>query len=416
MSPKYKILLSAYACEPNKGSEPGVGWNWALEIVKRGHQVWVLTRKNNQSAIEKFLIENGKIENLNFIYYDLPKWASFWKKGGHGVHLYYFLWQIGILGLAKRKHKEYRFDFVHHITFVSIHQPSFLFLLKQVKFFYGPSAGGDLVPKKFLKSFPFKKRIKELLLNLQNHLLVYDPLRISMFRASDLIFCNSKQTISFLPKKQLFKTHLNLAIGTTVNSITKQKKEENQIFKMLYVGNFLHWKGVHLVLQTFDKINDLIPSQMTFIGKGNFNELETHSKFGKTIECVKWLPQDKLFELYSDYDVMIFPSFRDSGGMVVLEALSHGLPVVCLDLGGPGQIVNETCGSVIETKGKSEIEVAQSLADAILELQQNPLVLEKLRQGAVQRASEFSWDKTVGRVYDVIENYMGTNRSSITSK
>lgn len=35
-----KILLSAYACEPNKGSEPGVGWSWATEYAKQ-HQVWV---------------------------------------------------------------------------------------------------------------------------------------------------------------------------------------------------------------------------------------------------------------------------------------------------------------------------------------------------------------------------------------
>ena len=209
---------------------------------------------------------------------------------------------------------------------------------------------------------------------------------------------------------------MNLAIGTTLNPIKNQRKEVNQIFKMLYVGNFLHWKGVHLVLKTFDIIDDLIPSQMTFIGKGKFNELETHSKLGKTIESLKWLPQDKLLELYSDYDVMIFPSFRDSGGMVVLEALSNGLPVICLDLGGPGQIVNETCGRVIETKGKSEIEVVQSLANAILELQQNSLLLEKLRQGAIQRTSEFSWDKTVGRIYDVIENHMEAETIRVNKK
>ena len=47
-----KVLLSAYACEPNKGSEPGVGWNWAIEIARLGHKVWVLTRANNQPSID----------------------------------------------------------------------------------------------------------------------------------------------------------------------------------------------------------------------------------------------------------------------------------------------------------------------------------------------------------------------------
>ena len=47
-----RVLLSAYACEPNKGSEAGVGWHWALEIARLGHEVWALTRANNRAPIE----------------------------------------------------------------------------------------------------------------------------------------------------------------------------------------------------------------------------------------------------------------------------------------------------------------------------------------------------------------------------
>lgn len=57
-----KILLSAYACEPNKGSEPGVGWGWATELAKH-HQVWVLTRDNNQPVIEEYLRLNREYQN-----------------------------------------------------------------------------------------------------------------------------------------------------------------------------------------------------------------------------------------------------------------------------------------------------------------------------------------------------------------
>ena len=38
-----RILLSAYACEPNRGSEPGNGWNWAVHLARDGHEVYVLT-------------------------------------------------------------------------------------------------------------------------------------------------------------------------------------------------------------------------------------------------------------------------------------------------------------------------------------------------------------------------------------
>ena len=74
-----KILLSAYACEPNKGSEPGVGWNWAINLTKLGHDVTVLTRKNNKSSINK-MIKKNKLKSIKFEYYDLPNWLIFIKK------------------------------------------------------------------------------------------------------------------------------------------------------------------------------------------------------------------------------------------------------------------------------------------------------------------------------------------------
>ena len=82
------ILISAYACEPLKGSEPGVGWNLSVALSKK-HNVTVITRLNNKKNIEKYLDENP-IENLNFIYYDLPK-SLIWIKKIIGVQVYYML-------------------------------------------------------------------------------------------------------------------------------------------------------------------------------------------------------------------------------------------------------------------------------------------------------------------------------------
>ena len=92
---KLKLLISAYACEPGKGSEPGVGWRWALETAALGHDVWVLTRSNNEPAIAHQLAVLGHPSNLHFLYYDLPPSLRWWKRGGLTVHLYYLLWQWG---------------------------------------------------------------------------------------------------------------------------------------------------------------------------------------------------------------------------------------------------------------------------------------------------------------------------------
>src|SRR5579862_6646539 len=103
-----KILLSAYACEPDKGSEPGVGWNWALALVRRGYEVHVLTRTNNREAIERHGKELSPA--LHFHFFDLPERARFWKYWPGGIYLYYLLWQIGAARVAANLHRLQQFD------------------------------------------------------------------------------------------------------------------------------------------------------------------------------------------------------------------------------------------------------------------------------------------------------------------
>ncbi len=114
-SMRLNILISAYACEPYRGSEPGVGWNLSLELSKHC-DVTVITRSNNRPIIEKYLNDNPQ-ENIKFIYYEIPKLLSWWKKGQRGVHLYYYLWQIGIFFKIKKVGFS-QFDLIHHFTLV----------------------------------------------------------------------------------------------------------------------------------------------------------------------------------------------------------------------------------------------------------------------------------------------------------
>ena len=79
MNPKrLKIFISAYACEPGKGSEPGIGWNVVNELAKY-NEVHVLTRSNNRESIESALAEKTEATPV-FHYYDLPKCLTFWKR------------------------------------------------------------------------------------------------------------------------------------------------------------------------------------------------------------------------------------------------------------------------------------------------------------------------------------------------
>lgn len=136
-----RILMSAYACCPGRGSEPGVGWNWALQAA-RFHEVWVLTREKNRNAIEA-----ARPENLHPVYLDLPRWAKFWKQRKWAIWPYYHLWQSAAGRIARHLHRELRFDLAHHATFMSL-QPGFVASLG-VPSIVGPAGGLQQLPRGF---------------------------------------------------------------------------------------------------------------------------------------------------------------------------------------------------------------------------------------------------------------------------
>ena len=139
-----KILLLAYACEPNAGSEPGTGWNTALHLAK-SHQVTVVTRSNNRGRIESALRE--LTEPLpEFVYYDLPPVLVRLKKKLLGIHLYYALWQLGLSrGLTSLVDSK-GFDIVHHLTFNSFEVPPFALRGIRARKVWGPVGGGQTAP------------------------------------------------------------------------------------------------------------------------------------------------------------------------------------------------------------------------------------------------------------------------------
>jgi len=394
-----KILLSAYACEPNEGSEPGVGWHWAVELAKLGHQVHVITRSNNERVISAALKEIPR-DNLHFIYYDVPKWLTWWKKGGRGIHLYYFLWQIGIYSVVKKLIRKVSFDVIHHVTFVSVRQPSFLGLLG-IPFIFGPVAGGERAPMRLRKSFPLRGKLTDGLRDLANAWVKFSPLMRITFHTAKTIYVTSEDTRCLIPKKFHEKTFIKLAIASDPLPLGTEKPVKYEgAPRVLYIGNLLYLKGVHLALRSFLALLKMIPeSRLTILGRGPeklwLKSLSVELGVDYAVEWLEWLPKCEVDAVYQKHHLLLFPSLHDSGGMVVLEAMNNSLPVVCLDLGGPGLIVDGSCGCKIQTKERTEAEVVSELGKTLIELFRSAKNLNALADGALKRGSTMSWSNLV---------------------
>jgi hypothetical protein len=207
-----RLLLSAYACEPDRGSEPGVGWNWALELAALGHQVWVLTRANNRERIEHALQSITQQQRPHFVYFDLPRWVAFWKRGGRGVQLYYYLWQIGALGVARQTHALQRFDAVQHLTFGVFRQPSLMGRLG-IPFVFGPLGGGEQTPIGLRGVFPFKPRMIERLREIANIVMLSDPLVREAYARATTILTKTPDTLARIPQTARSRARCFLEVG-----------------------------------------------------------------------------------------------------------------------------------------------------------------------------------------------------------
>jgi glycosyltransferase involved in cell wall biosynthesis len=401
--PALNVLLSAYACEPGKGSEPGVGWHWARELAGRGHRVSVITRANNREAIETELRQRPQ-PNLRFLYYDLPRWARWWKKGGRGIRLYYTLWQWGAYRRARRLAREIRLDCVHHITFGGFHLPTFMGRLN-LPFVLGPVGGGERAPLALRRSFPWKRRALERVRDAANAAVAIHPVSRASFSRASVILCKTGETAACIPAAYRDKCRVQLEIGTEPASLEVPAAESRNLrgLRVLYMGRLLYWKGLHLALRAFAEARRTLPeARLTVIGSGPdeswLRGLARSLELQDAVEWIPWLPQQQAMQAYSQHDALLFPSLHESSGNVVLEALARALPVVCLDLGGPGVIVDSTCGRVVKTAGRAEPEVIRGLAEALVELT-SPREWQRAACGALARAQQYRWETVVGAAY-----------------
>ncbi len=396
-----KLLLSAYACEPSKGSEPGVGWNWVQALLRRGYDLHVITRSNNRTDIENATKAHGN--GAKFAYYDLPRWLRFWKKWPGGIYLYYLLWQIGAYRLARRLHAAERFDCVHHVTFVSFRQPSFMGFLG-IPFIFGPAGGGESMPRSLRKGLPFGGRVAELVRSAGNLLIAIDPFMHFTFSRAEIIACTTEETLARIPRRFRERCVVQRAIGIGKAEIGALGDISTSKHQFLYVGRLLYWKGLHLVLRALKEVRRSIPDvRLRVIGDGNDRDwLVQVAQEEGVQDLVTWIREKPHSEIWGEYGEcisLVFPSLHDSGGMVVLEALAAGLPVICLDLGGPASIVNASCGVAVGTGLRDEKTVIQGVAKAMVSMCSDGGYRAQLSKNAPARAAEMTWDAAADALY-----------------
>lgn len=402
-----KILLSAFACDPERGSEFAVGWNWAMSLVRVGHHVVVLTCSESRPAIERAMQRMPNSQQLRCEYFDVPK-PFRWQTRGP-LHLHAALWQWLAVPFAKELHKRERFDRVHHVTYAGLRIPSFMGRLG-IPFVFGPVGGGESAPWRLRWGYSPHGLIYDAVRDAANLAVRFSPFLTDTFARAERIYVTSSETLRLLPRRFRGKAQVELAIGAEEEEAEAAsgrtpppRSLQDGRFRVLYAGRFVDYKGMHLGLPAFARLVKAVPTaRLTMAGDGpmksRWQKLAKELGIAANVDWLPWQGREAMTRLYAGHDVLLFAAMHDTGGMVALEAMSHGLPVVCLKLGGPATLVNASCGYAVDTTGKNASQVIAEMGDALISLAHESTRIP-LATGARQRCRDFSWREKVIRVH-----------------
>jgi glycosyltransferase involved in cell wall biosynthesis len=407
-----RLLISAYACAPNLGSEHAVGWNWTTEAHRLGHQVWALASPAHREAVEKACHAAPDLRGIHWIFPEVALWPLRPGIEPKWERTYNLFWQRAALCHARQLQQKVELDAIHHLTWGGVRAPTFLGSLGP-PLIVGPLGGGETSPRSLRDGFHFKAKVTEAIRDLSNATITINPLVRRGLGNAAVIFVKTPDTRLLLTRRMQQKAIAFIELGLQPPQIGQRRGVRETPPKLLYAGRLLYWKGVHLAIRAFAELVRRLPEvRFTIVGRGpeegRLKAAAAAYDLQDKINFVSWLPQQQLFELYVSHDLLLFPSLHDSSGGVVLEALAHGLPVVCLDLGGPKEIVTPQSGIIVPTDGRNTVEVAHAVAGEIFRLLTSSASMSALSAGATARAGEFLLSSRVGELYKRVIEVIGS--------
>lgn len=407
-----RLLVSAYGCEPGKGSEQGVGWNWVLQLAHNAELV-VLTRSNNRESIEA-AFPLALRHRVHFVYYDLPSSVTSLKRKEKGLYLYYLAWQWGAYRCARQLVRQQRFDYVMALTFGSIWLPTFMHRLS-VPFVWGPVGGGEAVPFGLIRTLPLRTRIAQYLRYLLMATLRFNPLVMGPIRRAKLVLARTPDTARLIPASYAnrVKVILETAIPDDLLNRYKciQSRTSSEALRVIYTGRLIALKNVATALHAVASAKDEGANiRLVIIGDGPERKpLEALARslgVSNEIEFLGAISQTKVIEELQRSDIYLFPSLKEGGVWSLMEAMSVGLPVVCINTSGMSIITDED--SAIRVEPLSQEYIINGLAEALIGLSRSPERRLQLGENARIRMQQlFRWDHKgdfIKRLFDDLED------------
>lgn len=411
-SRRLRVLVVAASTHPDRGSEPGLGWGW-VEALAAHHDLWVITgeREGNREAIERRLLEVPEVAAHVRVYFiprpDGPRLERVWP------FLYYRRyrhWHARAFELASRLASEVRFDIAHQLNMTGYREPGYLWRM-ELPFVWGPVGGTANVPLRFaaiLGAGPACYHLAKTVVN-SAQLRFHPRVRRALSRAAGFVTSNSTEHRAFL---EAWDKHSHVIADTgppRADCPTPVARRAGGTFRIAWSGIHVSRKALPLVLKAVARLPPTLDWHLDIVGDGPMSERwkALAATLGVDARCTwhGWLPTPAARGIVGRADVLAFLSLHEGTPTVVMEALAMGVPVVCLDLCGQGDIVDDSCGiKIAPTSVRASVDAC---ASALLALAGDPRELARLSAGAARRSRTYDWAAKASAMNAVYRGALG---------
>jgi glycosyltransferase involved in cell wall biosynthesis len=422
------VLIIAAACHPDKGSEPGLGWNWIRQIADR-HTVTAVVGEayGNREAIHKALELDPKLANhVHFIFLDWfsqPKsglFASIWRTFQFLYYRRYRQWMRQAYQVARELCKTQRFDLVHQITIASYREPGFPWQLP-MPFIWGPVGGLGNMPWCCLPSMGLAEGLRHLCRNILNILQMKHHHRFhrAMEHAHAIFAMDSASKLLLQKNHHCPSVVVAAAFCDAQHPGQRVRIRDGGPLRLLFAGLHFSRKGLSFLLRALASLPADSEWTLDVLGHGMMSEswkrLTRRLRLDSRVTFHGYVSNEERDRIVHDSDVLVFPSLLEGWPAMVAESLSQGLPVITTDLHGMRDMVNERCGFLASARNPHIL--VQGIASAITKLDTDKQLLTKLSRGALERAAELSAARQMPFVYAAYENAIGkvTDREPASS-
>ena len=392
------VLINAYACSPDMGSEPGMGWNWVLAIA-RHCEVYVITEGEFQKSIDAVL-ETSELRNRIHFYYNpvSEKVRSMcWNQGDWRFYWYYWKWQRKTANIARDICQQHHIDIIHQLNMIGFREPGCLYDVAKefnIPIVWGPIGGLKQFPLKYANNW--KMKVFQYIKNKLNILQIkYYPRITHALNNADALISSIPDSYHTIKQYTGIESVIIPETGCKDYIHNENRRFDEDILNVVWAGKFDYRKRIDIAIKAIAKSgNENI--HLHVYGTGNDNQVNEVSSLISTLHIDSQVTfhgntsHDDVERAMQSAHLFFFTSVSEDTSTVVLEAISNGLPVLCFDTCGMSAVIDDSVGKKISLSNPEQS--IKEFAHSLNYFHENRNELKIFSDNCRKKSSELSWE------------------------